>query len=129
MNPEATVELEGTSEVAPAPMTANSPSPIPEISLADPPAVATSLATVDQAALSLMVISRGSLEGQTTPTLKGKEAIVTMDEDVGKSPTMYFALWYTTSWHLYPIVLCVTMWHSYLAVLRVAMWRIYLAMV
>ncbi|KAB1209245.1 hypothetical protein CJ030_MR6G016113 [Morella rubra] len=80
-NPEAVAEGEGTSGLIPAPVTADSPSPIQEISLADPPAVAVSLASIDQAALSLMVILGGSLEGQSTPTLQGKE---TMEEDAGK---------------------------------------------
>lgn len=65
-NPEAVAEGEGTSGAIPIPMSANSPLPIPEISLADQLAVDASLASIDQAALSLMVISKGGLEGQTT---------------------------------------------------------------
>lgn len=80
-NSEAVAEGEGTSGLIPAPVTADSPSHISGISLANPPAVAVSLASIDQAALSLMVISGGGLEGQSTPTLQGKE---TMEEDAGK---------------------------------------------
>lgn len=69
MNLEVVFEGEGTSGLAPIPMTIESPSPVSEISLADPLVVAASLASIDQAALSLMVISRGGLVWQTTPTL------------------------------------------------------------
>lgn len=76
---EAVVEEEETSRVAPALMSANSPSPISEIFLTNPPVVDASLASIDQAALSLMVISRGGLEGQVTPTLYGKEVVSTSE--------------------------------------------------
>ncbi|KAB1213278.1 hypothetical protein CJ030_MR5G009627 [Morella rubra] len=85
VNPEAVMEVEGTNMLVPTSMTGDSPSLVLGISLSDPPVVAVSLASIDQAALSPMVVSGGGLEGQTTPTLQGKEATAIMEEDVGGS--------------------------------------------
>lgn len=90
VDPEAVMEGEGTSRLAPTSMTADSPSLVPKISLPDPPVVAASLALIDYAASSSMVISGGGLEGQTTPTLQGKEATTITEEDVGGSSAADF---------------------------------------
>lgn len=55
-------------------MAVNSPLPILEISLADLMAVDTSLASIDQVALYLMVISGGGAKDLAMPSFKGKEA-------------------------------------------------------
>lgn len=73
------VKGEGIGRIVLGLMLANSPSPIPDICLANPLAVDASLAFIDQAALSLMVIVRGGLDGQVTLFLRGKEAAATLE--------------------------------------------------
>lgn len=79
VNLKVTVKGEGTGGVVLGPMSANSPLPIPDIWLANPLAVDASLTFIDQAALSLMVISGGGLDGQVTPSLRGKEVAATLE--------------------------------------------------
>lgn len=64
----------------------NSPSPVPEISLANPVAVESSLAYIDQAALSLMVISEGAME--TTQPLERKEGGLLLEGAVVEHPAV-----------------------------------------
>ncbi|KAB1212839.1 hypothetical protein CJ030_MR5G010139 [Morella rubra] len=59
---EVVVEEWETSGVVPVPMSVNSPSLILEISLANPVVVDASLASINQALLSLMMISGGAPE-------------------------------------------------------------------
>lgn len=80
--PEVVVEKGEISGVVPVPMAVDSPSPVLEISLVDSVAVNASLASIDQAALSLMVILGGALEDQATPSFKGKEVAVATEEVV-----------------------------------------------
>lgn len=47
VNSEAVAKGEGTSELASTPISTESPSPVPKISLADPLAIAASLASID----------------------------------------------------------------------------------
>ncbi|KAB1209443.1 hypothetical protein CJ030_MR6G023774 [Morella rubra] len=72
---EVVVEKGETSGAVPIPVAINSPLPILEISLAYPMAVDTSLASIDQATLYLMVISGGGAEDLAMPSFKGKEAV------------------------------------------------------